>query len=106
MPEALALVLATHLARCADCQGTLATIEAVGGALLDELPPAPLALAHWTRMRWTGCSTARWSQFRCRRSYIRSCPRRSIAWRWDAGGRSRSACVFGRCGLLVRLGAG
>jgi putative transcriptional regulator len=43
MPEALALVLATHLAQCADCQGTLATIEAVGGALLDELPPVPLA---------------------------------------------------------------
>ncbi len=43
MPEALALVLATHLRQCSDCQRTMAAIEAVGGALLDELPPEPLA---------------------------------------------------------------
>jgi putative transcriptional regulator len=43
MPEALALVLATHLAQCEACQHTMATIEAVGGVLLDALPPEPMA---------------------------------------------------------------
>jgi putative transcriptional regulator len=43
MPEALALVLATHLAQCVECQRTTAAVEAVGGALLDASPPEPLA---------------------------------------------------------------
>ncbi len=40
MSVALALVVATHLAQCAPCQRTLATLEAVGGVLLDALPAA------------------------------------------------------------------
>jgi putative transcriptional regulator len=43
LPEALGLVLATHLAGCAACQATVALAEAVGGALLDSLPPAEMA---------------------------------------------------------------
>jgi putative transcriptional regulator len=43
LPEALATVLATHAGQCANCRRALATIEAVGGALLNELPPVPLA---------------------------------------------------------------
>ncbi len=42
LPEALALVLATHLTQCPSCRRTVATLEAVGGALLDEVPPIPL----------------------------------------------------------------
>ena len=43
LPEALAMVTATHLMHCPACQATLATLEATGGALLDELAPAALA---------------------------------------------------------------
>lgn len=43
LPEALALVLATHLGQCAVCRRSLATLEATGGALLAEIPPVPLA---------------------------------------------------------------
>jgi len=42
LPEALALVLATHLTHCPSCRRTVATLEAIGGALLDEVPPMPL----------------------------------------------------------------
>lgn len=42
LPEALAIVTATHLNFCAHCQGTLTTLEVTGGVLLDELPPVPL----------------------------------------------------------------
>jgi putative transcriptional regulator len=43
LPQALALVAATHLGRCATCRLSLGTLEAAGGALLDDLPPVPLA---------------------------------------------------------------
>jgi putative transcriptional regulator len=43
LPEALAIVVATHVGRCACCRRTLAACEAVGGVLLDELPPASLS---------------------------------------------------------------
>ena len=36
-------VVQGHLEVCARCRATLALAEAVGGALLDELPPTPLA---------------------------------------------------------------
>jgi putative transcriptional regulator len=47
--EPLALLVATHLALCPACRREIAALEAVGGALLDELPPEPVAddsLAH------------------------------------------------------------
>jgi putative transcriptional regulator len=40
--EAFSLVVATHLTVCVDCRRRVADIEAVGGALLDEIEPAPL----------------------------------------------------------------
>jgi putative transcriptional regulator len=42
LPQALALVAATHLGRCATCRRSLRLLEATGGALLEELPPVPL----------------------------------------------------------------
>lgn len=42
LPEALAIVTATHLGFCAHCQRTLTALEVTGGVLLDELPPVPL----------------------------------------------------------------
>ena len=41
--EGLSLVVASHLAFCPDCRGAVAGGEAIGGNLLDELPPAALA---------------------------------------------------------------
>lgn len=42
LPEALAVVTATHLGFCAHCRQTLKALEMTGGVLLDELPPVPL----------------------------------------------------------------
>ena len=42
LPEALAIVTATHLGFCAHCRQILTTLEATGGVLLDELPPVSL----------------------------------------------------------------
>jgi putative transcriptional regulator len=42
LPEPPALLVATHLALCPHCRRTVAELEAVGGALLDRLPPEPL----------------------------------------------------------------
>jgi putative transcriptional regulator len=39
----LALVVSVHLERCAVCREQIANFEAVGGAILDKMPPAPLA---------------------------------------------------------------
>ncbi|AWU97039.1 ChrR family anti-sigma-E factor [Azospirillum ramasamyi] len=42
LAEGLSLAVAVHLAHCPDCRAALAEVEALGGALLEELPPAPL----------------------------------------------------------------
>lgn len=41
--EAAALIVATHLAFCAQCRDAVALMERVGGGLLESLPAAPLA---------------------------------------------------------------
>jgi putative transcriptional regulator len=41
--EAVALVIATHLAFCAQCREAVALMETIGGSLLEDLPPVPLA---------------------------------------------------------------
>jgi len=43
LPEALALVVATHLALCPACRAAAGDCEALGGALLGDLPAAALA---------------------------------------------------------------
>lgn len=40
--EGLSLAVAVHLSHCPDCRAALAEVEALGGALLEDLPPAPL----------------------------------------------------------------
>jgi putative transcriptional regulator len=40
--EAAKPVVAVHLAHCSECRGRFAQAEAVGGLLLEGLPPAPL----------------------------------------------------------------
>jgi len=41
--EAVSLIVATHLALCPECRGEVASAERAGGALLDDLAPAPLS---------------------------------------------------------------
>jgi putative transcriptional regulator len=41
-PEPIALLVATHLALCARCRKQVRDYEALGGALLESLEPAPL----------------------------------------------------------------
>lgn len=43
LPEALALVVSTHLSFCPACRPVVATAEMVGGAMLEDLPPADMA---------------------------------------------------------------
>jgi putative transcriptional regulator len=50
LSEALALVAATHLGHCAACGRDLATLEATGGALLDDLPPQELSVDALARL--------------------------------------------------------
>ncbi|HXG81520.1 MAG TPA: ChrR family anti-sigma-E factor [Sphingomicrobium sp.] len=38
-----ALVVSVHLETCAQCRDRKSAFEAVGGAILEEMPPAPLA---------------------------------------------------------------
>jgi putative transcriptional regulator len=42
--EGLSLVVASHLGFCPDCRAQVAQGEAIGGMLLDDLAPAPLAV--------------------------------------------------------------
>ena len=41
--EAWSLAIATHAALCPKCRGSIAQAEAVGGALIDDIEPAPMA---------------------------------------------------------------
>jgi len=42
LPEAMGIVVATHLFGCPACRNFAAMSEAVGGALLDDLPPSAM----------------------------------------------------------------
>lgn len=43
LPEAQSLVIATHLALCPICRARVAEYEALGGALVEDLDPVPVA---------------------------------------------------------------
>ena len=45
LPYAIGLIVATHLGQCPTCRRALDTLEATGGALLEDLPPVSLAPA-------------------------------------------------------------
>jgi putative transcriptional regulator len=49
-PEPVALLVATHLALCPGCRHAIAEFEAVGGALLEELPPEPVSDDSFARL--------------------------------------------------------
>lgn len=43
LEEAPSVLVATHLALCPECRRTLHEYEAIGGALIDQLEPAPVS---------------------------------------------------------------
>lgn len=43
LPEAFDLVVATHVSLCDECRARLGALEAVGGAVLEDVPAAPVA---------------------------------------------------------------
>lgn len=47
--EPVAVLVATHLALCPACRAEIARLEALGGALLEEVPPEPLSDAALAR---------------------------------------------------------
>jgi putative transcriptional regulator len=49
LPEGQALVVAVHLESCGECRARLHTLQAVGGAVLDEAAPVQPAADAWTR---------------------------------------------------------
>ena len=42
LPEALAAVLAAHLALCSRCRLEVAGLERIGAVLFDRIPPVPM----------------------------------------------------------------
>jgi putative transcriptional regulator len=50
LPEALAVVAAVHIAQCTVCRQVLATLEATGGTLLEDVPPVPLEPSAFDRL--------------------------------------------------------
>jgi putative transcriptional regulator len=50
LQEAPALIVASHVALCAQCRAQVASFEAVGGALLEDLPPAAMSEAAFERV--------------------------------------------------------
>lgn len=47
LPEAQALVVSVHLEGCGECRARLHTLQAVGGAVLDEAAPVQPAADAW-----------------------------------------------------------
>ncbi len=50
LPEALALVTATHIGCCQVCRESLSMLEATGGLLLEALPPVALSAGALDRL--------------------------------------------------------
>jgi putative transcriptional regulator len=50
LPEGLAMVVATHLSFCPDCRALSRGMEAAGGVILADLPPASMAADALTRV--------------------------------------------------------
>lgn len=48
--EAAAVLIATHLALCPRCRDAVAGLETLGGAMIEDLPPSPLAPSSFAAM--------------------------------------------------------
>jgi putative transcriptional regulator len=58
LPEAFNLIVATHVSLCDECRARLAALEAVGGALIEEIDEIAMGERHW-RQRWRGSTGCR-----------------------------------------------
>lgn len=60
LPEAFSLTIATHIAMCDECRAQLGSMDAVGGALLDDMDVAPMddCSFEMTLARITGAEAA------------------------------------------------
>lgn len=60
LPEAFSLTIATHIAMCDECRAQLGSMDAVGGALLDDMDVAPMddCSLEMTLARITGAEAA------------------------------------------------
>jgi putative transcriptional regulator len=56
--EGFSLVLAAHMERCPRCRSRMAEAEALGGELLEEMPPVEMATGGLARV-WERIATAR-----------------------------------------------
>jgi putative transcriptional regulator len=54
LPQAFAAVVAAHIAMCPRCREELEILNAVGGALIDALPPSSLRPAQHTQPSYDG----------------------------------------------------
>jgi putative transcriptional regulator len=48
--EPVALLIATHLALCPECRARIRSLEAIGGALVEQLGPEPVAQNSFARL--------------------------------------------------------
>lgn len=108
--EATSLILATHMHYCALCRAEAARVEAVGGALLEEIVPAPLGRgaldATLSRLDHAPQEHARPAPSRdgtpaVLRSYIRG-DLRDVRWR-QMGPRLAYAPLLRRGAVTARL---
>ena len=118
-----ALVVAVHLERCADCRVRLHTLQALGGALLDESEPLPIATDAWSRTleRIDAAPAAPAVLARAAPQPLLALPGdaqwpaglrgcRVTRWRWMSPGRSFARVTLpfdpGAALFLLRIGAG
>jgi putative transcriptional regulator len=104
LDEATSLLIATHATFCPRCRGAIADAEAVGGAVLEELPPDELgdAVLAGLLTRLDGAQPAAPAPAAAGlpaplAPYL---PRRDggVAWRWLAPGVKHSLLLEGRHG--------
>jgi len=109
--EAVSLIVATHMSFCAICRARAAKLDAIGGTLLQDLAPAPLAagaldaalarldgIAPYERPRR---AASRDSTPDVLRAYIGG-DLRDVRWR-QMGPRLSYAPLFRRGGVSARL---
>jgi putative transcriptional regulator len=50
LSQGFALTVSTHLGFCTECRQRSGEMEQIGGALLEDMPPAPMAGAAWDKV--------------------------------------------------------
>jgi putative transcriptional regulator len=88
-------LVATHLLRCGQCRAWARTTEVVGGAMIDDIPPASMTDGAFERVlkcldegteepEFSGASSDNLSELRDIPDFVRAAP--AGRWRWVAPG--------------------